>query len=241
MQDPESPHPPGTLSRRGALECMTWAGTGLLWSLGGGLPSAVGLDKALAAEAAAAPFTFLQISDSHVGFNKPANPDALGDAARGGGADPARCRRSPPSSSTPATSAISRRTRSSTMPTRSSARPACPCSSCPASTTCSTTGRASAYLDRYGKGTRGRRLVQLRSRGRPLHRPRQRREPEGRRPRQSRRPTSSPGWSRTSRGSPRARPIVVFAHIPLWTVYPEWGWGTQDGAQALACSGASAR
>ena len=28
-------------------------------------------------------------------------------------------------------------------------------------------------------------------------------------------------------------PIVVFAHIPLWTVYPEWGWGTQDGAQAL--------
>ena len=28
-------------------------------------------------------------------------------------------------------------------------------------------------------------------------------------------------------------PIVVFAHIPLWTVYPEWGWGTQDGAQVL--------
>jgi 3',5'-cyclic-AMP phosphodiesterase len=29
-------------------------------------------------------------------------------------------------------------------------------------------------------------------------------------------------------------PIVVFAHIPLWSVYPEWGWGTQDSAQALA-------
>jgi 3',5'-cyclic AMP phosphodiesterase CpdA len=28
-------------------------------------------------------------------------------------------------------------------------------------------------------------------------------------------------------------PIVVFAHIPLWTVYPEWGWGTEDSAQAL--------
>jgi 3',5'-cyclic-AMP phosphodiesterase len=28
-------------------------------------------------------------------------------------------------------------------------------------------------------------------------------------------------------------PIVLFAHIPLWTVYPEWGWGTQDSAQAL--------
>jgi hypothetical protein len=29
-------------------------------------------------------------------------------------------------------------------------------------------------------------------------------------------------------------PIVVFAHIPLWAVYPEWGWGTEDSAQALA-------
>jgi hypothetical protein len=28
-------------------------------------------------------------------------------------------------------------------------------------------------------------------------------------------------------------PIVVFAHIPLWSVYPEWGWGTDDGEQAL--------
>jgi 3',5'-cyclic AMP phosphodiesterase CpdA len=29
-------------------------------------------------------------------------------------------------------------------------------------------------------------------------------------------------------------PIVVFAHIPLWSVYPAWGWGTDDSAQALA-------
>jgi len=29
-------------------------------------------------------------------------------------------------------------------------------------------------------------------------------------------------------------PIVVFAHIPLWLVYEKWGWGTSDGAQALA-------
>ena len=31
----------------------------------------------------------------------------------------------------------------------------------------------------------------------------------------------------------RSTPIVVFAHIPLWSVYPDWGWGTQDSAQAL--------
>jgi 3',5'-cyclic-AMP phosphodiesterase len=38
------------------------------------------------------------------------------------------------------------------------------------------------------------------------------------------------------RGSAREiqqRTIVVFAHIPLWAVYPEWGWGTQDSEQAL--------
>ena len=35
-------------------------------------------------------------------------------------------------------------------------------------------------------------------------------------------------------GRASSTPIVVFAHIPLWTVYPEWGWGTDDGAQALS-------
>ena len=35
------------------------------------------------------------------------------------------------------------------------------------------------------------------------------------------------------KGRSASTPIVVFAHIPLWSVYPEWGWGTDDGAQAL--------
>jgi 3',5'-cyclic-AMP phosphodiesterase len=36
------------------------------------------------------------------------------------------------------------------------------------------------------------------------------------------------------KGLSASTPIVVFAHIPLWVVYPEWGWGTQDSAQGLA-------
>lgn len=36
------------------------------------------------------------------------------------------------------------------------------------------------------------------------------------------------------RGRSASTPIVVFAHIPLWMIAPEWGWGTDDGAQALA-------
>jgi 3',5'-cyclic AMP phosphodiesterase CpdA len=35
-------------------------------------------------------------------------------------------------------------------------------------------------------------------------------------------------------GRPDSQPIVVFAHIPLWTVYQEWGWGTSDAGQALS-------
>src|SRR6185295_12703945 len=67
------------VDRRGVLECMVWAGTGVLWTLSGGVPKSLSLlGDAEAAEAGASAFNFLQISDSHIGFNKPANPNALG-------------------------------------------------------------------------------------------------------------------------------------------------------------------
>ncbi len=69
------------VSRGGALECMIWAGTGVLWTLSGGVPKSLGLlGDALAAESAG--FTFLQISDSHIGFSKPANPMRSARCAR---------------------------------------------------------------------------------------------------------------------------------------------------------------
>src|SRR5436305_8142097 len=65
--------------RRSFLKCMAWAGTGALFAFNGGIGSSIGLDKALAAplrRTATTPFTFVQLSDSHIGFNKPPNPDA---------------------------------------------------------------------------------------------------------------------------------------------------------------------
>ena len=53
------------MDRRGALECMVWAGTGMLWTLSGGIPSSMFIGEAKAAELAKGAFTFLQISDSH--------------------------------------------------------------------------------------------------------------------------------------------------------------------------------
>src|SRR5499427_10968255 len=67
----------GGISRRKVLECMTWVGTGVLWTISGGVPHSLGLiDQAIAKEASG--LTFLQISDSHMGFDKPANPNAKG-------------------------------------------------------------------------------------------------------------------------------------------------------------------
>src|SRR5207247_8041345 len=61
------------VSRRKVLECMTWAGTGVLWTVAGGVPSSMGIIGEARAVAPSG-LTFLQISDSHVGFDKPANP-----------------------------------------------------------------------------------------------------------------------------------------------------------------------
>jgi hypothetical protein len=78
------------VSRRKALPCMAWAGTGVLWTISGGVAHSLGLlDQVMAPDAGE--FTFLQISDSHVGFAKPVNPnakstlqEAIGRLKRGG-------------------------------------------------------------------------------------------------------------------------------------------------------------
>src|SRR5690242_15157786 len=66
-----------TQTRRGLLKCMAWAGTGILWTVSGGVPRGIGLGgPAQAAEAGG--FTFVQISDSHIGFKNEINPDPAG-------------------------------------------------------------------------------------------------------------------------------------------------------------------
>jgi hypothetical protein len=64
--------------RRGALECMLWAGTGVLWTLAGGVPRSSSLAGASEAHAqVASGFSFVQISDSHIGFRGAANPNPM--------------------------------------------------------------------------------------------------------------------------------------------------------------------
>src|SRR5947209_11563167 len=64
------------VDRRGFLKCMAWAGTGLVWTMTGGIPVSRAFAKSIQNSASkSADFSFVQISDSHIGFNKPANPD----------------------------------------------------------------------------------------------------------------------------------------------------------------------
>jgi Icc protein len=59
------------VDRRQALECMVWGGIGLVWTLSGGVPAAKIIGEA---QSAPAGFSFVQISDSHIGFDKPPIP-----------------------------------------------------------------------------------------------------------------------------------------------------------------------
>ena len=61
------------VDRRGFLECMAWAGTGVLWSIGSGVLSSQAFGQKMKMPKGG--LHFVQISDSHMGFDKPANPN----------------------------------------------------------------------------------------------------------------------------------------------------------------------
>src|SRR5215468_5345779 len=71
-------HNPDGIDRRGFLRCMAWAGTGVLWTMTGGLLRSQSLSESSNAAIAGADLSFVQISDSHIGFQKEANKDVVG-------------------------------------------------------------------------------------------------------------------------------------------------------------------
>jgi len=66
------------VDRRGFLQCMAWTGTGLIWSVVGGVPRSRAFGPGRAEAQSGESFSFVQISDTHIGFKGAANPDALG-------------------------------------------------------------------------------------------------------------------------------------------------------------------
>jgi 3',5'-cyclic AMP phosphodiesterase CpdA len=218
------------VSRRKVLECMTWAGTGVLWTVTGGVPRSLGLvdDRALAAEPSR--MTFVQISDSHVGFDKPANPDAIGTLKEAIGQI----------KGLPAKPSFVIHTGDVTHLSK-------PSEFDDADRIISQAGldvhyvpgehdfldqEVKLYRERYGRNAKGAgwysfdadgvhfvglvNVVNLKAGG------------------LGNLGEQQLAWLQDDLGGrSSSTPIVVFAHIPLWSVYPNWGWGTQDAARAL--------
>jgi 3',5'-cyclic AMP phosphodiesterase CpdA len=217
------------VSRRKVLECMTWAGTGVLWTVAGGVPRSMGIiGEARAAEPSG--LTFLQISDSHVGFDKPANPNALGtleEALNKISTLPVKpsfvihtgdiTHLSKPAEFDDADRIISQaRLDVHYVPGEHDVLDE----------------DVKLYRDRYGRGTKGAgwysfdangvhfiglvNVVDLKAGG------------------LGNLGNEQLEWLEDDlKGRTPSTPIVVFAHIPLWSVYPAWGWGTEDAARAL--------
>ena len=207
---------------------MVWAGTGVVWTLSGGIPSSKLIGDAKADDAG---FSFVQISDSHIGFEKPVNPDArvtLKEAIGKVLALPSK----------PAfmihTGDITHLSKPNEFDDADQLIGAAKLDVhyVPGEHDVIDENNGAAYLSRYGKLSQGNgwysfdhggahfvglvNVYDLKAGG------------------MGNLGAEQLAWLGGDLKSKSAStPIVVFAHIPLWTVAPEWGWGTQDSAEAL--------
>jgi 3',5'-cyclic AMP phosphodiesterase CpdA len=220
----------GGVSRRKVLECMTWAGTGILWTIAGGVPRSMGIiDEAVAAEPSG--LTFLQISDSHVGFDKPANPNVIGtleEAINRVKALPIKpsfmihtgdiSHLSKPSEFDDADRIISQaRLDVHYVPGEHDILDE----------------EVKLYRERYGRGTKGLGWYSFDANG--VHFVGLVNVANLKAGGQGSLGDEQLEWLEDDlKGRSASTPVVVFAHIPLWVVYPQWGWGTEDAGRALA-------
>jgi 3',5'-cyclic-AMP phosphodiesterase len=221
------------IDRRGFLKCMAWAGTGALCVLEGGVLKSYGLDDpAHIAKAAKGELSFVQISDSHMGFNKPANTDVAATLK----AAVAKINALPVAPEFMLhTGDISHLSKPEEFDAASQIL-----QSAPTKDIFFVPGEhdvleddGKQYRERYGKNTKGTgwysfdqkgahfiglvNVMNLKAGG-----------------------MGSLGaeqleWlEQDVKHLSASTPVIVFAHMPLWNIYPEWGWGTDDSAQALS-------
>jgi len=229
------------IDRRGFLKCMAWAGTGVIWFMHSGVLKSAGLSQIIDKTTgkirsniniAKGDFTFVQISDSHIGFNKDANPDVVGTLQ----AAISKINALPYSPSfvihTGDLSHLSKPSEFDTLDQVLKSVKTDKIFFVPGEHDF-LSDNGEQYLKRYGKGTKGSgwysfdnkgthfvglvNVVNLKAGGLGIL------------------GAEQLEWLEDDlKGQSSSTPIVVFAHIPLWSVYPQWGWGTDDSAQALS-------
>jgi hypothetical protein len=224
------------VDRRNFLSCMAWAGTGLLWTMAGGVPTS----RLFAATPGAAGgqmgqghgssgFSFVQISDSHIGFNKAANQDVTGTLklaldkinALPGTPDLLLHTGDITHSSKPAEFDTAQQLIKGVKAGEAFYVPG---------EHDIATDDGEMYLQRFGKGTKGRGWYSFTHKGVHFIGLNNCQQVDA----MGKLGDDQLSWLKSDLASlPASTPIVIFAHIPLWMVYPEWGWGTPDAAEAL--------
>ncbi len=215
------------IDRRGFLECMAWVGTGLAWTLAAGIP---GCSKFGEANDAEGDFSFAQISDSHIGFSKEPNKDVTATLRLA--IDRINALKDRPDFLLH-TGDLTHLAKPEEFDT---------CAEIIKGFKGETfyvpgehdlfTDEGKSYLQRHGKGAQGTGWRSFDYKGvhfvglvNVMNLQAGRLGVLG---------AEQFDWlKRDVAGLGDSTPIVVFAHVPLWTVYEKWGWGTEDSAQAL--------
>jgi 3',5'-cyclic-AMP phosphodiesterase len=222
------------IDRRGFLKCMAWAGTGALCVIKGGVLNsyAFGRLPGMGSHELRGELSFVQISDSHMGFDKAANPDVVGTLKAA--VDKINALPVAPAFilHTGDISHLSKPQEFDTVDQLLKSASTKDVFFVPGEhDVLNDDGKQ--YLDRYGKGSQGAgwrsfdkngvhfvglvNVMNLKAGGLGSLGPEQL------------------DWlAKDVHHLSKSTPIVVFAHMPLWSIYPEWGWGTDDSAQALA-------
>ena len=224
------------IDRRGFLKCMAWAGTGVLWTISGGVlvsKTLAEVAKAGASLPKATDLSFLQISDSHIGFSKEANKDVTATfkiALDRINAMPTR------PSFLIHTGDISQLSKPEEFDTFDQVLKSCKTKDVfyvPGEHDVINDG-GKLFRERYLKSVEGKgsgwysfnkngvhfiglvNVLNLQAGG------------------LGQLGDEQLEWLEDDvKGLSAETPIVVFAHIPLWAVYPKWGWGTDDSERAL--------
>jgi 3',5'-cyclic AMP phosphodiesterase CpdA len=220
------------IDRRGMLRCMAWAGTGLLWGLAGGVAASRVLGQTPPAKPT---FTFVQISDSHLGFARPPNRDVAGTLKQ----TIARINALPePPAFVLHTGDLTHLAKTEEFDAVAELLKGVKTGAVyyvPGEHDFDGDGNKE-YLKRYGKGTAGTGWFSFDHRGVHFI---------GLVNVANAKSGSGDGglgvigkdqllWlEKDVAGLKDSTPVVVFAHVPLWTVYEKWGWGTRDAELAL--------
>lgn len=219
------------IDRRGFLKCMAWAGTGTVWTIAaGGIPTSRVFGQTMNHKAGKGDLHFLQISDSHIGFNKPANPDVSGTLQAA--VDKINDLPEAPEFMIH-TGDLTHSAKPEEFDTVSQILQGAHTKQIyyvPGEhDTNSDDGKL--YLERYGKGTKGNGWYSFNHKGVHFVGLNNVAQIDG----MGKLGGAQLEWLEDDlKAVSGSTPVVVFAHIPLWAVYPQWGWGTADSEQALS-------